>query len=128
VPSAQFGAFFSDPEARKGYDGFVTTNYLSSPSPLAHLDNVAYTGSQQNYSGFSDPAIDAAIDAAYAESDPEKRAQLTVEAVALVMQQQPWVPINDLAVRLYLDGSVTGVPASFIYLYYPWAADLGSAE
>ena len=128
VPSAQFGAFFSDPEARKGYDGFVTTNYLSSPSPLAHLDNVAYTGSQQNYSGFSDPAIDAAIDAAYAESDPEKRAQLTVEAEALVMQQQPWVPINDLAVRLYLDGSVTGVPASFIYLYYPWAADLGSAE
>lgn len=128
VPSAQFGAFFSDPEARKGYDGFVTTNYLSSPSPLAHLDNVAYSGSQQNYSGFSDPAIDAAIDAAYAEGDPEKRAELTVEAEALVMQQQPWVPINDLAVRLYLDESVTGVPASFIYLYYPWAADLGSAE
>ncbi|MCD5348188.1 ABC transporter substrate-binding protein [Agromyces sp. H3Y2-19a] len=128
VPSAQFGAFFSDPEARKGYDGFVTTNYLSSPSPLAHLDNVAYTGSQQNYAGFSDPEIDAAIDAAYAESDPAKRAELTVDAEALVMQQQPWVPINDLAVRLYLDQSVTGVPASFIYLYYPWAADLGSAE
>lgn len=128
VPSAQFGAFFSDPEARKGYDGFVTTNYLSSPSPLAHLDNVAYSGSQQNYSGFSDPAIDAAIDAAYAESDPGKRAELTVAAEALVMEQQPWVPINDLAVRLYLDESVTGVPASFIYLYYPWAADLGSAE
>ncbi|MFF2389457.1 ABC transporter substrate-binding protein [Agromyces sp. NPDC058104] len=128
VPSAQFGAFFSDPEARKGYDGFVTTNYLSSPSPLAHLDNVAYSGSQQNYSGFSDPAIDAAIDAAYAETDPEKRAELTVAAEALVMEQQPWVPINDLAVRLYLDESVTGVPASFIYLYYPWAADLGSAE
>ncbi|MFF2493577.1 ABC transporter substrate-binding protein [Agromyces sp. NPDC058064] len=128
VPSAQFGAFFSDPEARKGYDGFVTTNYLSSPSPLAHLDNVAYTGSQQNYSGFSDPAIDAAIDAAFAESDPEKRAELTVDAEALVMQQQPWVPINDLAVRLYLDKAVTGVPASFVYLYYPWAADLGSAE
>lgn len=128
VPSAQFGAFFSDPEARKGYDGFVTTNYLSSPSPLAHLDNVAYTGSQQNYSGFSDPAIDAAIDAAFAESDPEKRAELTVDAEALVMEQQPWVPINDLAVRLYLDKAVTGVPASFVYLYYPWAADLGSAE
>ncbi|UOQ90266.1 ABC transporter substrate-binding protein [Agromyces endophyticus] len=128
VPSAQFGAFFSDPEARKGYDGFVTTNYLSSPSPLAHLDNVAYTGSQQNYAGFSDPEVDAAIDAAYAESDPDKRAELTVAAEALVMQQQPWVPINDLAVRLYLDESVTGVPASFVYLYYPWAADLGSAE
>jgi peptide/nickel transport system substrate-binding protein len=27
-----------------------------------------------------------------------------------------------------MDGAVTGAPASFVYLYYPWAADLGSAE
>ncbi|GAA1781005.1 ABC transporter substrate-binding protein [Leucobacter iarius] len=128
VPSAQFGAFFSDPKARAGYDGFVTTNYLSSPSPLNHLENVAYTGSQQNYSGFSDPAVDQAIDKAKAETDPEKRAELTVDAEALVMQQQPWVPIDDLAVRMYLNKKVTGAPASFVYLYYPWAADLGSAE
>ena len=128
VPSAQFGAFFSDPEARKGYDGFVTTNYMNSPSPLVHLEEVAYSGSQLNYSGLSDPEVDAAIDAAYAESDPQRRAELTVEAEALIMQQQPWVPISDLAVRLSMDKSVTGAPASFVYQYYPWAADLGSAE
>ncbi|WP_240423145.1 ABC transporter substrate-binding protein [Leucobacter sp. wl10] len=128
VPSAQFGAFFSDPEARKGYDGFVTTNYLSAPDPLLHLISVAKTGSDQNYSGFSDPRVDAALDAALAESDPQKRAELTVEAEALIMEQQPWVPINDLAVRMYMDKAVTGAPASFVYLYYPWAADLGSAE
>ncbi|TAK29882.1 MAG: ABC transporter substrate-binding protein [Myxococcaceae bacterium] len=128
VPSAQFGSFFSDPAAREGFDGFVTTNYLSAPEPLLHLVSVAKTGSDQNYAGFSDPEIDAALDAALAESDPQRRAELTVEAEALVMEQQPWVPINDLAVRLYMDGSVTGAPASFVYLYYPWAADLGSAE
>jgi peptide/nickel transport system substrate-binding protein len=27
-----------------------------------------------------------------------------------------------------MDDSITGAPASFVYLYYPWAADLGSAE
>ncbi|WP_053384974.1 ABC transporter substrate-binding protein [Leucobacter celer] len=128
VPSAQFGSFFSDPAAREGFDGFVTTNYLSAPEPLLHLVSVAKTGSDQNYAGFSDPAIDAALEAALAEGDPQRRAELTVEAEALVMQQQPWVPINDLAVRLYMDGAVTGAPASFVYLYYPWAADLGSAE
>lgn len=128
VPSAQFGSFFSDPAAREGYDGFVTTNYLSAPEPLLHLVSVAKTGSDQNYAGFSDAEIDAALDAALAEADPQRRAELTVEAEALVMEQQPWVPINDLAVRLYMDGSVTGAPASFVYLYYPWAADLGSAE
>ena len=128
VPSAQFGVFFSDPAAREGYDGFVTTNYLSAPDPLLHLISVAKTGSDQNYSGFSDPAVDQALDAALAESDPEKRAELTVEAEALIMDQQPWVPVTDLAVRMYMDDSITGAPASFVYLYYPWAADLGSAE
>lgn len=128
VPSAQFGVFFSDPAAREGYDGFVTTNYLSAPDPLLHLISVAKTGSDQNYSEFSDPAVDAALDAALAESDPQKRAELTVEAEALIMDQQPWVPVTDLAVRMYMDDSITGAPASFVYLYYPWAADLGSAE
>ena len=128
VPSAQFGAFFSDEAAREGFDGFVTTNYLSAPEPLLHLISIAKTGSDQNYSGFSDPAVDAALDAALAETDAEKRAELTVKAEALIMEQQPWVPINDLNVRLYMDKSITGAPASFVYLYYPWAADLGSAE
>lgn len=128
IPSAQFGAFFSDPEAREGYDGFVTTNYLSAPDPLLHMASVAQTGSDQNYSNFSDPAVDAALAAAQAETDPAKRAELTVAAEALVMEQQPWVPIADLAVRMYMDKSITGAPASFIYLYYPWAADLGSAK
>ncbi len=128
VPSAQFGAFFSDEAARKGFDGFVTTNYLSAPDPLLHLISVAKTGSDQNYAKFSDPKVDAALDAAIAESDPAKRSELTVEAEALIMAAQPWVPINDLAVRMYMDESITGAPASFVYLYYPWAADLGAAE
>nr|WP_237467367.1 ABC transporter substrate-binding protein [Leucobacter chromiireducens] len=126
VPSAQFGAFFSDAEARKGFDGFVTTNYLSAPDPLLHLISVAKTGSDQNYAGFSDPQVDAALDAAIGESDAQKRAELTVEAEAMIMEAQPWVPINDLAVRLYMDESITGAPASFVYLYYPWAADIGA--
>lgn len=126
VPSAQFGAFFSDAEARKGFDAFVTTNYLSAPDPLLHLISVAKTGSDQNYAQFSDPEVDAALDAAIAEPDQQKRSELTVKAEALIMAAQPWVPVNDLAVRLYMDDSITGAPASFVYLYYPWAADIGA--
>ena len=128
VPSAQFGAFFSDEAAREGFDGFVTTNYLSSPDPLLHLVSVAQTGSDQNYSGFSNADVDAKLAEARAEMDPATRAELTVEAEALIMQEQPWVPINDLWVRMFMDNSITGAPASFVYLYYPWAADLGTAE
>ncbi|WP_341782948.1 ABC transporter substrate-binding protein [Leucobacter weissii] len=128
VPSAQFGAFFSDAAAREGYDGFVTTNYLGSSEPLPHLRSLSETDGDQNYSGFSDPAIDAKLAEARAEVDPTRRAELTVEAEALIMEQQPWVPVTDLWVRLYMDASITGAPASFVYLYYPWAADLGTAE
>lgn len=127
VPSAQFGAFFSDPKAREGYDGFVTQNYLTTPSPVSYLASLAGTGGDQNYSGFSDPALDAFLAEATAETDPVRRAEITVSAEALVMEQQPWVPIAELSVRLFLDDAITGVPASFVYLYYPWAADLGSA-
>ncbi|WP_307866539.1 ABC transporter substrate-binding protein [Leucobacter chromiisoli] len=128
VPSAQFGAFFTDPEARKGYDGFVTINYPSSPSPINYISGIAGTGGDQNFNEFSDPEVDAAIEAARTEPDPEKRAELSVEAEALMMESMPWVPVAQLNVRLFMDDSITGVPASFVYLNYPWAADLGAAE
>ncbi len=128
VPSAQFGAFFTDPEARKGYDGFVTVNYPSSPSPINYISGIAGTGGDQNFNGFSDPEVDAAIEAARTEADPEKRAELSVEAEGLMMEHMPWVPVTQLNARLFMDNTVTGVPASFVYLNYPWAADLGAAE
>lgn len=128
VPSAQFGAFFSDPQAREGYDAFVTTNYLSIPDPLEYLTSIAATGAGQNYSDFSDPEIDALLDEAKATTDPNERAAITVEAEAAIMHELPWVPIADLNVRLYMSDRVTGAPASFVYLYYPWGADIGGTE
>ena len=128
VPSAQFGAFFSDPEARAGYDAFVTTNYLSIPDPLEYLTSIAATGAGQNYSDFSDPEIDALLDEAKATIDDDARAEITVEAEAAIMHELPWVPIADLNVRLYMNERVTGAPASFVYLYYPWGADIGGTE
>lgn len=128
VPSAQFGAFFSDEEARDGYDAFVTTNYLSIPDPLEYLTSVAGTGAGQNYSDFSNSEIDALLDEAKATSDESARAELTVEAEAAIMHELPWVPIADLNVRLYMSDRVTGAPASFVYLYYPWGADIGGTE
>ncbi len=127
VPSAQFGAFFSDPKAREGYDAFVTTNYMTSPDPLGQLNTLAHTGGGQNYAGFSDPAIDALLHQANATADPDQRAEATVKAEQAIMERLPSLPIVDLAVRLYLNDKVTGVPASFVYMSYPWAADLGGS-
>jgi peptide/nickel transport system substrate-binding protein len=128
VPSAQFGAFFSDPKARAGYGGFVTTNYMDVPDPLVFLRTIVGEGGSQNYSGYSNPQIDELIEEAEKLTDEEARAEVVAKIEALAMEDLPWLPIADPAVRLYLNDRVTGVPASFVYLYYPWGAELGAAK
>lgn len=127
VPSAQFGAFFSDAEARAGHDAFVTNNYMDIPDPLAFLRTIVGSTGSQNYSAFSDSTIDGLLDDAAATSDEDERAGIVNSVQEKAMDALPWIPIVDPSVRLFLGKRVTGVPASFVYLYYPWAADLGAS-
>ncbi|GAA3794098.1 ABC transporter substrate-binding protein [Sphaerisporangium flaviroseum] len=127
VPSAQYGAFFSDAKARAGYDGFMTTNYMDIPDPLAFLRTIAAKGGSQNFNGYDDPQVQTLIEQAATASDDTARAKLVAQLQAKVMEQTPWLPIVAPSVRLFLNKRVTGVPASFVYLYYPWAASLGAA-
>ena len=127
VPSAQFGAFFSDAEARAGSDAFITTNYMSIPDPLSYLASIAKTNGSQNYSDYSNPEIDALITEAQGTEDADERANLVVKAEEAIMEQLPWLPVVNPSVLLFMNKNVTGVPASFVYLYYPWAADLGGS-
>lgn len=127
VPSAQFGAFFSDEKARSEYDGFVTYNYEDVPDPLAQMRAVLMTNAGSNYNNFSDPEVDGMIAAAVKEPDADKRAELANGVQDKMMELLPWVPLVDPATRLFMNNKVTGAPASFSYLYYPWAAELGAA-
>ncbi|MEB4615064.1 ABC transporter substrate-binding protein, partial [Leucobacter sp. M11] len=58
VPSDGYGTFFTDPEVRNAYDGFVTTNYMDVPDPLTFWSAILATGGTQNYTGISVPEID----------------------------------------------------------------------
>lgn len=127
IPSAQFGAFFSDPEARAGHDAFVTYNYMDVPDPLAFLRTIMVEGGSQNYNEYFDPEADRLITEAAATVDEEARADLVTELEKIAMEDLPWIPIVDPSVRLFMNDRVTGAPASFVYLYYPWAADLGAS-
>ncbi|TFB54385.1 ABC transporter substrate-binding protein [Cryobacterium tagatosivorans] len=127
IPSAQFGAFFSDPKARQGHDAFVTNNYMDVPDPLDFLRTIMGTGGSQNYNEYSSPEVDDLLAEAAAATDEDERAALVNEIQDIAMTDLPWIPIADPSVRLFLNKRITGVPASFVYLYYPWAADLGAA-
>ena len=63
------------------------------PSPDAYLAPLFTTGSHDNTTGFSDPAVDELIGSARSTADPATRLGLYQQAEAAVMQQVPILPI-----------------------------------
>lgn len=122
-----YTALFSDPEARKGIDLFLTLWYLSATDPL-ELYGLFETGQFENYGGFSDPAYDKLVNEAGAEFDRAKRAALTAKLQETAATQLPWIPLADIDNLLFMNKRITGAPTSISYLYYPWAADIGAAS
>ena len=44
----------------------------------------------------------------------------------LLAEQPATMPLVSPAVPLFMNKRATGAPASFCYLYYPWARDVGA--
>jgi peptide/nickel transport system substrate-binding protein len=126
VSAANYINFFTDPKARVGVDGFLTTNYPDYADPAAMYNTFALPGGSQNYDDFSDPRITAALDTARTTTDQRKRAEETAKAGDLVMQTLPWIPLADPDTVVLMDKRVTGAPASFQYMGGPWAASIGA--
>ena len=121
--------FFSD-SARKGIDLFISENYADIPEPLETLyitvtpqpkDALTY-----NYNDYNNPTVTSALRKAVAESDTTKRASLIIDAQSVLADQPATLPLVSPAVPLFLNKRATGAPASFCYLYYPWARDVGA--
>jgi peptide/nickel transport system substrate-binding protein len=126
VSAANYINFFTDPKARAGVDGFLTVNYPDYADPAALYNTVVMPDGSQNYDGFNDPRITAAMNEARTTTDQHKRAQMTAKAGDLIMQQLPWIPLADPNTVLVMDKRVTGAPSSFQYMGGPWAASIGA--
>jgi peptide/nickel transport system substrate-binding protein len=128
VSAANYINFFTDPKAREGVDGFLTTNYPDYADPAAMYYTFALPGGSQNYDEFNDPRITTALDQARTTTDQRKRAQLTAKAGDLIMQTLPWIPLADPDSIVIMDKRVTGAPSSFQYMGGPWAASIGASK
>jgi len=84
-------------------------------------------GGLQNFDGFSDPAITAALEQARSTANPDQRAALVSKAEKLSAQQLPWIPDVETDTALVLSKGLTGPVASSAYLFAPWANQLGGA-
>jgi len=127
-----YGDLFFSSDARKGIDLFVSENYADIPEPLETLyDTVTPqppdAAVSYNYNDYDNPTVTAALDQAIGESDENKRAALIIKAQSVLAQNPANLPLVSPAVPLFMSSRVTGAPASFCYLYYPWARDIGAA-
>jgi peptide/nickel transport system substrate-binding protein len=127
VSAANYINFFTDPKARKGVDGFLTVNYSDYADPAAMYNTFAIKGGSQNYDGFEDPRITAALEEARTTTDQHARAVQTAKAGDLVNETLPWIPLADPNAVVIMDKKITGAPSSFQYMGGPWAASIGAA-
>jgi len=127
VSAANYINFFIDPEARKNVDGFFTTNYGDYPDPAALLSTLVLKEGSQNYAGYQNPTVTAAMNAARSEPDDTKRAQDVVEAQTEITKDVAWVAMAAPDTVLVMNKAITGAPASFVYMFGPWLTSLGAA-
>jgi len=103
-PPAEYRDGVLTPDRQLFWFGWVGV----APTPEAYLPALFLTGAPDNVTGFSDPAVDAAIRAARATADPAERAAKWAEAERLVLEQMPVVPLaqarNAMAVAEAVQG------------------------
>ncbi len=87
------------------------------PDPHNFLDNLFYTGSENNIFGYSNPGLDALLDEAAIEPDNAIRLRLYQQAEQKIVGEAPclplWFGINHILVKPYVKGyqlNALGIP------------------
>lgn len=127
VPSSQYGDFYGDADLRGQADLWPDEYYISKNDPLGFYKNGKSTAGV-NFGIFDDSEYDALVDEGYAATDDAERAEITIELQKRWVENAVWIPVVATPSTLIMSNSVSGVPSSAAYIYYPWAADLGSAK
>jgi peptide/nickel transport system substrate-binding protein len=126
VSAANYVNLFIDPSAREGIDGFITVNYPDYADPAGLLGTFALPDGSQNFNGYSNDAVTALFNQARTTADPDQRATLVTQAQATLQTELPWIGIANPDTVLVTNAGLTGAPASFTYMFSPWAAGLGA--
>jgi peptide/nickel transport system substrate-binding protein len=125
VSDAQYGALFSDPAARKGFDLIETTNYDQDPDPLALYADIALPNAVSNFNSYDNKPLIKTIQQALATTNLSQRAALTTQAQAQVMKDLPWIPLLFIPDTAFVRKGICGVTLDFSQMTGPWAASVG---
>jgi len=126
VPVGQFPNYDVDPKTRGNTDILWEEWWPGTPSPLDWLAATAMPGGFANPYGYD--GITSLYQKAIGTADVAKRAALIVQIEKKLHDEMlPTTPGLERESTLWLNNKITGAPASFAYVYYPWAALLGAA-
>lgn len=126
VPAQQYGALFSDASARKGYDLIFTGNYDNDPDPTAIYDDIALPNGLSNFNSYNNPTVAKLLNEATGTLDLTTRANLTIEAQSMIMQDLPWIPLNFTPNVFFVAKGICGTPTDFSIMTSLWEASLHS--
>jgi peptide/nickel transport system substrate-binding protein len=123
VPATGYSSYLYDPATRGSTDLLYTQFWPNIPNPLDWLGITAVTGGTFNQSQYQ--KIDDLYAQAVGTKDDAARSKLVVQMEEqLHDEMNPMFPGIELTNDVWLGSRITGAPASFDYVYYPWAAHL----
>ena len=123
VPATGYSNYLYDPATRGSTDLLYTQFWPNIPNPLDWLGITAVSGGTFNQSGYS--GIDNLYAQAIGTEDDATRAELVVQMEKQLHEEMdPMLPGIQLTNDVWMDHRITGAPAAFDFVYYPWAAYL----
>ncbi|MFG2533186.1 hypothetical protein [Streptomyces sp. NPDC048516] len=123
VPATGYSNYLYDPATRGNTDLLYTQFWPNIPNPLDWLGLTAVTGGTFNQSGYK--GIDGLYPKAIGTKDESARAKLVVQMEQKLHDEtDPMLSGIQLTNDVWLGSKITGAPATFDYVSYPWAAHL----
>ncbi|MFG2072355.1 ABC transporter family substrate-binding protein [Nonomuraea maritima] len=92
IKAVPLDKFFNDYIIKGDFD-ITPFSWIGTPLPIGGLAQIYKTGSESNFPKASDPALDAAIEAAVSEMDPAKAEQLANEADKMIWDMVHTIPL-----------------------------------
>jgi peptide/nickel transport system substrate-binding protein/oligopeptide transport system substrate-binding protein len=108
VEDLNFNDYLGELEARQ-FGMFTVTWIADYPDPENFLDTLFHTGSPRNYSGYSNPKVDALLDQANTEQDPARRADLYRQAQQQILDDVAVIPLYSSTDYSLVKPSVKGL-------------------
>jgi peptide/nickel transport system substrate-binding protein len=128
VSNALYGALFSDPSARKGFDLMQTVNYDQDADPLALYNDIGLPNGVSNFDGYSNPTVTKLLNQASTTTNLAERAKLVIQVQTIMMRDLPWIPLIFTPNSAFVRTGICGVTLDFSQMVSPWAASVGGCR